>query len=151
MTVKDFVNKYLLMALRPCLERGYNSAVAFTCLCQVALETGWLKSDLMRENNAPFGIKWYEGCGYDYYEASTREVINGQSINVIAKFKKYNTMEEAFNDYYNLLEGKRYRDCLKATTVRDCITIIKNNGYATDPNYINSIMAVYDTIVKAIR
>lgn len=151
MTIKDFINKYLGVAIDCATKRGLNPAIAFVCISQCALETGWLKSDLMRENNAPFGIKWVDGCGFDYYIAKTREYINGSYVSIDAKFRKYNTIADAFNDYYDFLSCGRYKECLNCTTVKDAITIIKNKGYATDPAYITSVMAVYDTIVHNLR
>lgn len=149
MKINEFVNLLLPYALNECLKRGYNSAVAFTCLSQCALETGWLKSDIMYEMRAPFGIK-YTGNG-NYYTANTREYINGSWINKEDKFRAFSSWEDSFKAYFDLLETGRYKACLSCKTVLECITVIKNCGYATDPNYINSIMGVYDTIVRNLR
>lgn len=151
MTIKDFIKNYSLIAIDTALKRGYNPAIAFTCLSQCALETGWVKSDLMRENNALFGIKWYEGCGYGFYEAVTKEYVNGHYVTVMARFKKYDNVADCFNDYYDLISSGRYKSCLTCETVKNCITVIKNCGYATDPNYITSVLAVYDTICRNLR
>lgn len=150
MKIKDFINYMLPSLLDECLKRGYSSAVAFTSLSQCALETGWLKSTLMYNYNAPFGIKYHLNNG-KFYESPTVEYINGYNTIVNAKFQAYDSIRDAVNDYFNLISSGRYKDSVNAQSVAECITIIKNGGYATDPNYINSILAVYDTIVKNIR
>lgn len=150
MKIKEFINYMLQPIINETLKRGYNTAVAFTCLCQCALETGWLKSELMRSNNAPFGIKYHINNDR-YYEAWTTEYKNGQYVKCIAKFQAYDTIEQAIDDYFNLIGMKRYASALNCDTVKACITEIQKGGYATDPNYINSIMAVYDTVTHALR
>lgn len=149
MTINEFTNTLLPYALNECLKRGYSSAVAFTCLCQCALETGWLKSDIMREMRAPFGIK-YTGNG-NYYSANTTEYINGVKVNKEDRFRAYSSWEESFADYFDLLESGRYKACLSCKTVLECISTIKAGGYATDPAYTDKILGVYDTIVRNLR
>lgn len=146
---REFINLLLPDILKVCYERGYNMAVAMTSLSQCALESGWLQSQKMKDNNAPFGIKGsYNG---NYYETPTKEYQNGKYITVNAKFRKYPDIYSACCDYFDLLATGRYKNCLNAQSVVECITIIKNCGYATDPNYINSVVAVYDTICNTIR
>lgn len=149
MKVLEYINYLLPTTIKVCCERNLKPCIIFACLSQGALETGWCKSNLMVENNAPFGVK-YTGKG-KYYEANTIEYVNGVKQYIRCKFASYDTLEDGVNAYINLITTGRYKDTLKCDYVKEVITVLKNNGYATDPNYINSVMGVYDTIVKVLR
>ena len=104
----------------------------------------------MREHNAPFGVKW-TGEG-DYYECQTKEHDkNGCAYYVTAKFRAYDTLYDGIADYIRLITSGRYKDTLKCNYVQDVIKVLKQNGYATDIDYINKVMGCYDSIVKVLR
>lgn len=149
MKVIEYINYLLPTAIKVCYEMNLKPCIIFACLSQGALETGWCGSSIMVENNAPFGIK-YTGSG-KFYTANTVEYINGVKTNVVAKFRAYDTLEDGVRDYIKLITSGRYKETVNCNYVQDVIKILKNNGYATDPNYINSVMGVYDTIVKVLR
>lgn len=152
----DFVNKYLPRALECCFENGYHFAIACTCISQSALETGWgLSGGVMIRNNALHGIKgiYKDSLGREwFYEAPTKEYINGQWINTIGKFRSYPTIKEGFNDYFNsVLKQNNFKDVFKHDSVRGCITALKKGNYATDPNYIDNVLAVWGTICNDLK
>lgn len=149
MKVIDYINYLLPTAIRVCTDKGLKPCIIFACLSQGALETGWCKSDIMVQNNAPFGIK-YTGMG-KYYTAKTKEFVNGAWVLVDAKFRAYDTLYDGVLDYINLITTGRYKDTVNYNYVQDVIKVLKTNGYATDPNYINSVMGCYDTICKVLR
>ena len=149
MKVIDYINYLLPTAIKVATDKGFKPCMIFACLSQGALETGWCKSDIMVKNNAPFGIK-YTGTG-KYYECKTTEYINGVKQTVTAKFRAYDTLYDGVLDYFNLISTGRYKDTLNCNYTQDVIKVLKTNGYATDPNYVNSVMGVYDTIVKVLR
>ena len=60
-------------------------------------------------------------------------------VSINACFRAYRCMEDSVRDYFDLLEYNRYKSCLTKTNVKDCITAIKAGGYATAPDYINTI------------
>lgn len=149
MKVIDYINYLLPTAIRVCTDKGLKPCIIFACLSQGALETGWCKSDIMVQNNAPFGIK-YTGTG-KYYTAKTKEFVNGAWVLVDAKFRAYDTLYDGVLDYINLITTGRYKNTVNYNYVQDVIKVLKTNGYATDPNYINSVMGCYDTICKVLR
>ena len=51
---------------------------------------------------------------------------------------------DSVRDYFDLIEHDRYKASLRATNVNDCITAIKNGGYATSPTYIQTINNIYN-------
>ena len=58
-------------------------------------------------------------------------------------FRAYDTVEDAVGDYYDMLGScTRYAKCIGVTDARQCITAIRQGGYATSPTYINTIMNI---------
>lgn len=144
--VKAFIDTLGPIAVKVCKERGYGNAQVWTCICQAACETGWGTSSLMTKANAFFGIKAFSGWQGKVYNAATSECYDGKTYtNITACFRAYDSLEDSVKDYFDLLEWERYSECLKKTTVKDCITVIKNGGYATSPSYINTICSIYES------
>ncbi|MBZ9688575.1 glucosaminidase domain-containing protein [Clostridium estertheticum] len=84
-------------------------------MAQAILETGWLK--VVKGNNI-FGIKWTDGCGFEAQEFLTNEMINGVKTPVMAKFRKYSSIEESILDYGKFLTNTRYRGVLNSDDYR---------------------------------
>lgn len=152
---RAFIDKYLPIALQVCADKGYNFALACTCISQSALETGWgLSGKIMMNNNALHGIKGiYRKDGKEYYyESATKEYVNGRYITINAKFRAYPTIYDGFIDYFeSVLKQNNFKDVFNKTTVRDCITVLKSGGYATSPTYIDNIVSVWNTICNDLR
>lgn len=75
------------------------------------------------------------------YSSYTNEIYNNKSETVYATFRAYNNIEESIEDYYKLIE-KNYKKALNCKSQKECISEIKNGGYATDPDYVNKIMSI---------
>ena len=75
----------------------------------------------------------------------TWEVYNGKNVTIKADFRAYVNVEQSIKDHAAYLLGamngsaKRYAGLTNAKNYREAITIVKNGGYATDPNYISKI------------
>ena len=55
-------------------------------------------------------------------------------------------MEDSIKDYFDLITGlDRYKKAIHAQSPLECITAIKNGGYATSPTYINTIMSIINS------
>lgn len=108
-------------------------------LAQAALETGWGKS---APGNNFFGIK---GAGQSH---ATNEFMDGQMQRVTDSFRAYESPEQSFLDYADLISGGRYLPGL-AGTARDPASHGANMaalGYATDPEYGQKFRSVYERI-----
>lgn len=141
MTRNEFLKKISSIVVAENNKRGkplFSSVV----IAQALLESNWGQSKLMMKANAVFGIK----CGSNWkgkcYNAKTKECFDGKSFtNITAYFRAYNNLEESVSDYFNLItKSTRYRKACVTKTPKECITEIKKGGYATDPNYVSSIM-----------
>lgn len=144
MTKQDFLNKIIPIIQNENSKRGnplYNSVVIAQAIC----ETGWGSSSLMMKANAIFGIKATSNWKGKVYNARTKEYYDGNAYNIVDCFRAYNNLEESVADYFNLIcNSSRYKKALYTGSPTECITAIKNGGYATSPVYINTIMLIID-------
>jgi len=127
-------------------ERGnplFNSVV----IAQAILETGFGSSELMMTGHALFGIKATKSWKGKVYNANTKECYDGISMTTVqASFRAYWSIEDSVNDYFDLItKNKRYEKALNCLSAHECITAIKEGGYATDPNYIEKIITLIKT------
>lgn len=109
---------------------------------QSSLETGYGKSMPAGSNNA-FGIKGTGPAGS--VSSRTKEVINGQYVEIRDNFRVYNNFEESAVDYVDFLaKNKRYKPVLAAPDVDTAIREIGRSGYATDPRYGSMVKSIND-------
>lgn len=157
MNRQEFIKAIANDAKTVCKERGYGYAQYATCVAQACCESNYGQSSIMSKANAYFGIKanktWTNNKDYGglVYNSKTKECYDGRSYtNINACFRAYRTRLDSVRNYFDLLEGKRYRESLKATSVEQCITIIKMGGYATSPTYISTILKFYNSVKREI-
>ena len=146
MTKQEFLNKIIPIIQNENSKRGnplYNSVVIAQAIC----ESGWGQSQIMMKANAIFGIKATSSWKGKVYNANTQECYDGSTYtNITACFRAYNSLAESISDYFDLITKlERYRKATVAETPLECITAIKNGGYATSPTYINTIMSIINS------
>ena len=111
---------------------------ASVSIAQFALESGWGKYMPPGSNN-PFGMKTRAGKNDPFVTVKTREVIKGKTVYIMAPFRKFATLEEAFMEHGKLLgTAKVYakaREQLKTADPADNFANALTGVYATDPNY----------------
>lgn len=163
MSPKEFVQKYKGYAEESQQKTGISAKFI---LAQAALETGWAKS---APGNMFFGVKAQRSTPAEKRQLiSTREVLSNPTavfpevISVTKRsdgkydyrvkdwFMKYSSPEESFTDHANFfIRNKRYA---KALEVRDHAYLfadaIAKAGYATDPNYAETLKLVIKTIER---
>ena len=127
-------------------KRGY-PLFSSVVIAQAICESGWGQSTIMMKANAIFGIKATSSWKGKVYNANTQECYDGVSYtNITACFRAYNSLAESISDYFDLITKlERYRKATVAETPLDCITAIKNGGYATSPTYIDTIMSIINS------
>jgi hypothetical protein len=111
-------------------------------VAQAALETGWFKSPAGQYNY--FGQK--ATASQKGSTKSTREAANNSYYRTSAKFRDYNTLEEAVDDRIKKW-GSKYRE---AENIDEAIGAIwrynpktgSGEGYATDMNYGSKIKTI---------
>ena len=127
-------------------KRG-NPLFSSVVIAQAICESGWGQSKIMMKANAIFGIKATSDWKGKVYNANTQECYDGVSYtNITACFRAYDNLQESISDYFDLITKlERYRKATVAETPLECITAIKNGGYATSPTYINTIMSIINS------
>lgn len=127
-------------------RRGY-PLFSSVVIAQAICESGWGQSTIMMKANAIFGIKATSDWKGKVYNANTQECYDGVSYtNITACFRAYDSLAESIADYFDLITKlERYRKATVAETPLECITAIKNGGYATSPTYINTIMSIINS------
>lgn len=146
MNKSEFIPTIAPLVIAENNKRGkplYPSVVIAQAIC----ESGWGQSKIMMKANAIFGIKAYKGWTGKVYNANTSECYDGKTYtNITACFRAYDTLAESIADYFNLILGlSRYQGAIHTSSPLECITAIKNGGYATSPTYINTIMSIINS------
>lgn len=127
-------------------KRGY-PLFSSVVIAQAICESGWGQSTIMMKANAIFGIKATSNWKGKVYNANTQECYDGVSYtNITACFRAYDSLAESIADYFDLILGlSRYQGAINTSSPLECITAIKNGGYATSPTYINTIMSIINS------
>lgn len=101
----------------------------------------------MMKANAIFGIKATKTWKGKVYNAKTKECYDGVNYtDITACFRGYDNFEESIKDYFDLIcKNARYKKALNCKNAEECITAIKNGGYATSPTYVQTIMSIINS------
>lgn len=135
-------------------DQKKTGVLASVSLAQFILESDYGRSELAQNANNCFGMKkslsgntWPDSAwdGKSVYNKETKEYVNGKYVTVTAAFRKYACVEDSIEDHSAYLLGAkngsklRYNGLKGCTDYKKAITIIKNGGYATSPDYIQKI------------
>jgi flagellum-specific peptidoglycan hydrolase FlgJ len=103
-------------------QRGLPKAIIPVMLGQAALESARGTSNFAKDRNNYFG--------YGAFDSNPDNA------------KSYATPAESINDYLDLVMGyKGVPEAVQTGSPANIIQAIKNNGYATDPNYVSKVMS----------
>lgn len=143
--IKEFIEMIAPIAQKEFTSRT-KKLLPSVCIAQACLETGYGTSSLMVKANAVFGIKGTNWKG-KVYNAKTKECYDGKNyVDINDTFRAYDSIEESVKDYYDLIvNNKRYSKAVNVTDYKECITAIKNGGYATSPTYVDSICKIIES------
>ncbi|WP_347558296.1 flagellar assembly peptidoglycan hydrolase FlgJ [Robbsia sp. KACC 23696] len=122
-------------------------------LSQIALESGWGKSEIRgaggeRTHNV-LGVKAGDDWKGPTTVATTTEYVNGHPQKMHERFRVYGSYKEALKDYADVLTGNaRYAQALRGSqTASGFAHGMQRAGYATDPNYARKLMAIIKQMV----
>ena len=146
MNKSEFIPTIAPLVVAENKKRGY-PLFSSVVIAQAICESGWGQSKIMMKANAIFGIKATSSWKGKVYNANTQECYDGSTYtNITACFRAYNSLEESISDYFDLItKSERYRKACVANSPLECITAIKNGGYATSPTYIDTIMSIINS------
>lgn len=146
MNKSEFIPTIAPLVVAENKKRG-NPLFSSVVIAQAICESGWGQSKIMMKANAIFGIKATSNWKGKVYNANTQECYDGSTYtNITACFRAYNSLSESIADYFDLITKlERYRKACVSNSPLECITAIKNGGYATSPTYINTIMSIINS------
>ncbi|MDF1482191.1 flagellar assembly peptidoglycan hydrolase FlgJ [Extensimonas sp. H3M7-6] len=139
---EGFVQFHRAAAERVAQESGIP---AHFMLGQAGHETGWGKSEIRQANGSPsynlFGIKAGKGWTGKVATVTTTEYEGGVARKVVAKFRAYDSYEDAFHDYARLInDNPRYAAArAKVGSAVAYAAELQKAGYATDPAYARKL------------
>jgi hypothetical protein len=106
---------------------------ASVTIAQWAVESAWGAS-MPPDSNNPFGIKAV--AGQPAVESLTHEVVNGETITITARFRRFESLTEAFDLHGKLLAtGSPYVGAMSKVNDPEAFADSLTGIYATDPNY----------------
>jgi flagellar protein FlgJ len=123
-------------------------------LAQAALESSW---GARAPGNNLFGVKADKAWRGTTVDVSTHEFIKGVHVAMVDQFRAYSSWSECMVDHARFFKGNpRYAACFRETTGEGWARAVAAAGYATDPNYAKSLIAVmrgrnmaqYDTVPR---
>ena len=149
--VVDFVSRMAGPAQEAARQTGVPARLI---LGQAALESGWGRRELKYDNGATsynlFGIKAGSSWNGKVVNVLTTEYEDGVARKVVQPFRAYGSYEESFADYARLIgENPRYEPVLQARDEIDAARRIQAAGYATDPAYADTLIAVMGQLREA--
>lgn len=116
---------------------------------QAVLESNFGKSQLSSDYFNLFGRKSYSPNDPSV-DLPTQEFVNGQYITVDEPFRVYKSWEESVADHGRLLANgtswneTHYDRVLNASSYQEAAYALQEAGYATDPNYAESLIGVIE-------
>ena len=126
-------------------------------LGQAGHETGWGRSEIKQADGSNsfnvFGIKAGKGWTGKVAEVTTTEYVNGQAQKVKAKFRAYDSYQDAFRDYAKLIgNSPRYAQVMdNLQSAQSFASGLQRAGYATDPQYASKLSRAINTALNLQR
>lgn len=156
-TRKEFIDKYGAFIFAKTKGTGIYPE---TLISQAILESSgdyngsWLVggSKLARESNNFFGIKADSRWNGKTYNIDTGEVFGGKKVVVNANFRAYNSVKDSIKDYIKFLkENPRYTNALQSKDYYSQAKELQKAGYATAPNYADTLKSVVVPLLPTIE
>ena len=141
-TKQEFIAKLAPLAVTHAQKTRISASL---CIAQAALETGWGTSETMLKSNALFGIKAGSSWKGKVCSTKTKECYDGVNFTAITDlFRAYDSWEESVADYFALLSTPKYANLIGETDYREACRKVRENGYATAPNYADVLINIIE-------
>lgn len=138
----DFIMQISMGAVEGMRKYGVLPSVT---MAQAILESGWGKSGLTKASNNLFGIKAGGSWSGDVVAYPTREYVDGKYVDVTADFRAYDSLDASVEDHGAFLAGlDRYKNIIGVKDFRKVCRLLQQDGYATAPNYADSLIALIE-------
>lgn len=147
MTRREFIQQYGPAVIDSTQGTGIFPSVK---MAQAILESSTAQgvaggSILARKYNNYFGIKADSSWKGKSVNLNTGEVFNGNHVVINDSFRVYSAPVDSFKDHTSFLEeNQRYTNAgvFSAETPEDQARALKRAGYATDPDYAETLISL---------
>ena len=149
---EEFIEKIGPLAKADMKNTGILASVT---IAQAILESGYGSTSLAMEANNFFGMKaelsgntWNSDWAGATFSKKTQEWYGNGFVTITAEFRAYPDMSDSIRDHSNYLRYAKNGSRLRYAGVsgnkdyKKTIQLIKNGGYATDPNYVTKICSI---------
>lgn len=151
-------NSDLMMQIKDSVTRAFpdNPTMQKVAIAQAILESGLNGSHpsaLATQNHNLYGIKEGHTAPGTAAPASynTTEYSGNSPSTQSAKFSSNNTYDDSINQYKNLMtQAPRYSNVISADTPEQAFVELQKAGYATDPQYANKLISIYNKNVAPL-
>ena len=126
-------------------------------LGQAGHETAWGQHEIKLKGGAPsynvFGIKAGAGWTGKVAEVSTTEYVHGVPQKTVARFRAYDSYDDAFKDYAHMIsQSPRYAQVkLQTGSAQAFASGLQKAGYATDPDYASKLSRAINATLQMRR
>lgn len=141
--IKTFIEAIAPEICKACKLHGYKYPSAI--IAQACLESAYGVSSLAAEYHNYFGMKCgsgYKGKSVNFATKEEYEV--GTLTNIRANFRAYESMAEGVEGYFTFISAKRYANLKEASSAKDYLQKIKDDGYATSSTYVKNVYAIIE-------
>ncbi|STO56788.1 flagellar assembly peptidoglycan hydrolase FlgJ [Grimontia hollisae] len=147
-TPDEFVSRLTPYAKKAARALGTDPAIL---IAQAALETGWGKKVIANARGSShnlFNIKADPRWEGNKVATQTLEFHDDIPVQEMASFRAYPSYEDSFADYVSFLNrNPRYTTALQQTAEPEqFIRGLHQAGYATDPQYADKVLSVFDRV-----
>lgn len=142
--IKAFISKIGPIIQREAKARGYLFPSAI--IAQACLESAYGTSSLGYKYHNYFGMK----CGGSWTGKSvnmtTKEEYKPGTLTTIKdNFRAYDSIEDGVKGYFDFISKPRYQNLKGATSSRNYLELIKQDGYATSSGYVINVYNLVTT------
>ena len=146
MTNEQWIETVAPAAQAAMRKTGYFASLLIAQSCQ---ETGFGRDSGLLPYHNIVGMKTALTSDWKWNGESVRyltfEFVHRKRVNKYDYFRKYSSYEECLIDFAGFVtKTSKYRGVADLKTPREQITAIQQRGYATDPSYVTSVMALVD-------
>jgi len=138
----DYIEKYKSAVIAAAKDTGLFPSLF---MAQAILESGNGTSSLASKYNNHFGIKSGKSWTGKVINLKTREVFDGKEVYIKDGFRWYDNYLDSFKDRVKFLQNNsRYarHGVFTATTPEAQADALQKAGYATAPNYANTLKMI---------
>jgi len=126
----------------------YGIKVCSPIIAQAILESGFGNSELGKNANNFFGLKYKIGrcptASGIYYKVGSEQSADGTYVSSPMQWCKFDNMEKCVIGYFDFINNTRYSNLKGVTNPNTYLKNISKDGYATSLNYVKNVSRVIE-------